>query len=121
MSSRKNQALVNVLLGTGIYLLDSMRNRPSGAALEDLRTKAEETYDTAADRFRRASDVIRGTDRPLMGSAVAGLLDFGIGVGVSLLLAPENGQETRNKIADQARDIRDRIAPREPATGTLGA
>ena len=126
--SRKNQVLLNVLLGTGAYLLDSMRNRLSGAALEDLRTKgedlrtkAEETYDTAADRFRRASDVIRGNDRPLMGPVVAGLLGFGIGVGVSLLLAPESGRQTRNNIANQARDIRDRIVPREPATGTFGA
>jgi hypothetical protein len=128
MSSRKNQVLLNVLLGTGVYLLDSMRNRLSGASLDDLRTKADdlrtkanETYDTAVDRFSRANDVIRGNDRQLMGPVVAGLLGLGIGVGVGFLLAPESGQETRNNIANQARDIRDRISSREPATGTFGA
>jgi hypothetical protein len=121
MNSRKNQVLLNVLLGTGVYLLDSMRNRMSGASLDDLRTKANETYDTAADRFSRASDVIRGNDRHFMGPAVAGLLGLGIGVAVGVLLAPESGQETRNNIANQARDIRDRISSREPATGTFGA
>jgi|SRR5678816_564861 len=121
MRSRKNQVLLNVLLGTGVYLLDSMRNRLSGASLDDLRAKANDTYDVAADRFSRASEVIRGNDRQLLGPVAAGLLGLGIGVGVGMLLAPESGERTRSNLANQARDFRDRIASREPATGTFGA
>jgi gas vesicle protein len=55
-----------------------------------------------------------------MGTAAAGLLGLGIGLGVGLLLAPASGEETRSNIADKARNIRERISSREPATGTYG-
>jgi hypothetical protein len=70
--------LLNLLLGTGVYLLDWMRNRMSGTSLDDLRARAHETYDTATDRASRATDVIRGTDHPIISSTVAALLGVGI-------------------------------------------
>jgi ElaB/YqjD/DUF883 family membrane-anchored ribosome-binding protein len=119
MKSRKEKALINLLLGTGVYLLDSMRSRMASSA-DDLRSRAQDTYETASDRFSRATDVIRGEDRHWMGAAAAGVLGLGIGVGVGLLLAPASGEETRSNIAGKARDIRERISSREPVTGTYG-
>jgi gas vesicle protein len=55
-----------------------------------------------------------------MGAAAAGVLGLGVGVGIGLLLAPASGEETRSNIAEKARDIRERISSREPATGTYG-
>ena len=53
MGSRKDKVLLNILLGTGVYLLDSWRNR-MGGTVEDLRSRAQDTYETAADRVSRA-------------------------------------------------------------------
>lgn len=120
MRSRKDKVLMNILLGTGVYLLDSWRNR-LGGTVEDLRSRAQDTYETAADRVSRASDVIRGEDRHVVGTATAALLGLGIGVGLGLLLAPASGEETRSNIASKARDIRERVSSRAAtATGTFG-
>jgi ElaB/YqjD/DUF883 family membrane-anchored ribosome-binding protein len=121
MKSRKDKVLLNLLLGTGIYLLDSMRNRMAGT-VDELRSRAQDTYETASDRVSRATDVIRGEDsNNYVSTAAAALLGLGIGVGVGLLLAPASGEETRNNIAGKVRDIRERISSREGATGTYGA
>ena len=101
MRSRKDKVLMNILLGTGVYLLDSWRNR-LGGTVEDLRSRAQDTYETAADRVSRASDVIRGEDSHVVGTATAALLGLGIGVGLGLLLAPASGEQTRSNIAEQS-------------------
>jgi hypothetical protein len=120
MKSRKEKVILNLLLGTGIYLLESMRGRMAGT-VEDLRAKAQDTYETATDRVSRAADVIRGEDGGnALGAAGAALLGLGLGVGIGLLLAPASGEETRNLIVDKARDIRDRVSSRVGATGTFG-
>ncbi|MGH9545996.1 MAG: YtxH domain-containing protein [Terriglobales bacterium] len=120
MKSRKDKVLMNLLLGTGVYLLDSWRNR-LGGTVDDLRSRAQGTYETAADRVSRATDVIRGEDSHALGAAAVALLGFGIGVGVGLLLAPASGEETRSNIASKARDIRERVSSRAAAaTGTYG-
>jgi YtxH-like protein len=124
MGSRKDKVLLNILLGTGVYLLDTWRNR-MGGTVEDLRSRAQDTYETAADRVSRASDVIRGEDSHVLGTAAAGLLGLGIGIGVGLLLAPASGEETRSNIADKVQDfggkVRDRFSREAEATGTYGA
>ncbi len=120
MKSRKEKVILNLLLGTGIYLLESMRGRMAGT-VEDLRAKAQDTYETATDRVSRAADVIRGEDGgSTLGAAGAALLGLGLGVGIGLLLAPASGEETRNIIVEKARDIRDRVSSRVGATGTFG-
>lgn len=120
MGSRKDKVLMNILLGTGVYLLDSWRNR-MGGTMEDLRSRAQDTYETAADRVSRASDVIRGEDSHVVSTATAALLGLGIGVGLGLLLAPASGEQTRSNIASKARDIRERVSSRAAAaTGTFG-
>ena len=119
MKSRKNRVLVNLMLGTGIYLLDSLRARMA-EPVDELRSKAQNTYETAKDRLGRATDVVRGEDSHILHTAVAALLGLGIGVGVGLLLAPASGEETRSNIAGKVRDIRDRVSSTEGATGTHG-
>ena len=44
-----------------------------GGTVEDFRSKAQDTYETAADRVSRASDVIRGEDSNALGTAAAAL------------------------------------------------
>ena len=119
MKTTKQRALINLLLGTGVFLLDSMRSR-MGGSVDDLRSRAQDTYETASHRFSRAADVIRGDDSHWMGAAAAGVLGLGVGVGIGLLLAPASGEETRSSIAQKARGIRERISSRQPATGTFG-
>jgi hypothetical protein len=120
MRSRKDRVLLNLLLSTGVYLLDSMRNRMAGT-VDDLKSRAQDTYETASDRVSRAADVIRGDDGgSALGAAGAALLGLGLGVGIGLLMAPASGEETRNIIAEKARNIRDRVSSRVGATGTYG-
>jgi YtxH-like protein len=113
MKMRKENILTNVLLGTGLYLLDSMRDRLSDS-VDDLRGRARDTYDEASDRVSRATDVIRGEDHSGLNTGLAVLIGVGIGVGVGMLLAPASGEETRQKIQDSISGRRD------PATGTYG-
>lgn len=126
MRSNKSK-LLDLVLGTGVVLLESMRGRMGGTVddfrskAQDFRSKAQDTYETASDRVSRAADVIRGDDGSnLLGAAGAALLGLGIGVGIGLLLAPASGEETRNNLAEKARDIRDRVSSRVGATGTYG-
>src|SRR2546423_8542392 len=97
MRLRKENILTNVLLGTGLYLLDSLRDR-FAEGVDDIRGRARDTYDTASERVSRASDVLRGEDHPGLNAGVSLLIGIGIGVGVGMLLAPASGEETRTKI-----------------------
>jgi len=116
MGSRRDKILFNVLLGTGLSLLDALRDRfTEGAGTAGER--AQDLYETASGRARRAAAAIRGEDHQGMNTALAVLLGVGIGVGVGLLLAPTSGEETRDNIA---RKVRDRFAERE-STGTYGS
>ena len=129
MKMRKEKVLLNVLLGTGLYLLDSMRERLAdnveelrGSAKEqfkDIKGRARDTYETASDRVGRAADVLRGEDHSALGTAAAVLIGVGIGVGVGLLLAPASGQETRTNIADKVRSFSREAEAR--ASGTYGS
>ncbi len=119
MKFRKEKLLSDIALGTGLYLLDSLRNRlveGVGSASERARESASEFYDTASDRASRAADVIRGEDHPTFNKAAAILLGIGIGTGIGLLLAPASGEETRNTIAEKLWD-----RGSERSTGTYGA
>jgi YtxH-like protein len=118
MKLRKENVLLNVLLGTGLYLLDSMRDRLADG-VEDIKQRASDTYETASDRMGRASDAIRGEDSNFLGTAGAVLVGVAVGVGVGLLLAPASGEETRSNLKDSVRDRFSRV--KEAATGTYGA
>ena len=124
MRLRRENLLWNVMLGTGVYLLDSLRDRLS-SGVEDLSDRARDTYSAASRRVSRASDVIRGEDHPVLGAAGALLLGVGVGVGLGLLLAPSSGEETRNTISSKVHEFGDRMRDkfqeqRNEPSGTYG-
>ena len=116
LRNRKDKVLANVLLGTGLMLLDSLRERISEGIGEvgerakavdfsEARDRMREKYETASDRMGRARDVLRGEDSSVMSTLIAGLVGVGIGVGIGMLLAPASGEETRNNLAEKVRDF----------------
>lgn len=125
MRLRKENILWNVLLGTGVYLLDSMRGRLTDV-MDDVSGAARDTYSEASRRVSRASNVIRGEDHRGMSTAAALLIGVGVGVGVGMLLAPASGEETRSNLSNKVHEFSDRVRDKfssgeEPSTGTYGA
>ena len=125
MKFKKKELLLGVLLGTGLNLLNSLRERlPDN--LDDIKTRVRETYGTASNRVSRASDVLRGEeDSHILGKVGALLIGVGIGVGVGLLIAPARGEATRANIAEKVSEFGDKIREgtgKKPhsATGTHG-
>ena len=127
MKLRKDRILWNLLLGTGVYLLDSVRDRLS-EGIDDLSERARDTYSEASRRAGRAVEVVRGEDYRGMKSAAALLVGVGVGVGVGLLLAPASGRDTRTGISNRVHEfgdrVRDKFSPaeqrREAGSGTYG-
>ena len=119
----KKREVLGVLLTTGLYLLDNLRERlPDN--VNDIKGKARETYETASDRLGRAADALRGKeDSHMLGKVGALLLGVGIGAGVGLLIAPASGAETRADITSKVSAFGEKISDRKPqgATGTHGA
>jgi hypothetical protein len=124
MKLRKENLLLNLLAGTGVYLLDSLRDRLNDG-IEDLGERARDTYDEASRRASRASDVIRGKDHRGLSTAAAVLIGMGIGVGVGMLLAPASGEETRSTLSNKVQEFGDRVRDRfseqrEPSGANYG-
>jgi hypothetical protein len=122
MKFKKQEPLLSILLGTGLYLIDTLRERlPDN--MDDIKGRARETYETASDRLGRATNALRGKeDSQIFGKVGALLVGVGIGVGVGLLIAPASGEETRtdiaNKVADFGEKVRERERKPEGATET---
>ncbi|MBV8476852.1 MAG: YtxH domain-containing protein [Acidobacteria bacterium] len=118
----KNQ-LLKVLMGTGLYLLDPLRDRFADK-VSDISDRAQDTYQDAVDRVSNLSDSIRGRfERPSRLKWM--LIGVGVGVGVGMLLAPVTGREARETLSDKVQDIGGRVRDRfqsedERATGTQG-
>ena len=125
MKFRKENVLSNILVGTGVYLLDSLRERLKDG-IDDLSDRARDTYDEASRRASRATEVIRGEDHHGWSTAGTLLLGIGIGVGVGMLLAPASGEETRNTLSNKVQEfgdrMRDRVSEqrREPSSASYG-
>jgi hypothetical protein len=120
----KKRAALGVLLSTGLYLLDNLRERMPDN-IDDIKGKARETHETASDRLGRATDVLRGKkDSQMLGKVGALLIGVGIGVGVGLLIAPTSGEKTRADIVDKVsafgKKVSDRKRKPQRATGTHG-
>jgi hypothetical protein len=123
MRRRKQNILLNLLLGTGAYLLYSKRHQLGD--IGDLRDRARESYETASRRIGRASDALRGKDHAVARTATASLMGVGVGVGIGMLLAPASGQKTRADISEKVKDVREKVrdhSSRKPqgASGTYG-
>lgn len=123
MRFRKREPLFNVLLDTGLQLLDSLRDRlPDN--VDDIKGKVRDTYGTASHRVSRATDALRGEEEShIFGKAVTLVIGVGIGVGIGLLIAPGSGEETRADIADKVSDFGDKVREAtgkkpQAATGT---
>ena len=99
MRRRKQNILLNLLLGTGAYLLYSKRHQLGD--IEDLRDRARESYETVSRRIGRASDALRGQDHHAVSTATALLTGVGVGAGAYLLYS------MRHRLGDIA-DLRDR-------------
>jgi len=125
MRMRKEKVLWNVLLGTSVYLLDSLRSRLN-EGIDDLSERARDTYTEASRRAGKAMDAVRGEDHRGMNAAAALLIGVGVGVGVGMLLAPASGRETRENISGRVQEfggrMRDKFSEqkRESGTGTYG-
>ena len=125
MKFKRQESLLNFLLGTGLYLFDNLRERlPDN--MDSIKSRVRDTYDTASQRVSRATDALRGEeDSHVFGKLGAFLVGVGIGVGVGLLIAPASGEETRTGITDKVSDIgekvREQVAKKpQTATGTHG-
>jgi hypothetical protein len=70
------------MVGTGLHLLDSLRERlPDN--VDDIKDRLRDTYDTASDRVSRATNALRGEeDSQILGKVGALLIGVGIGVGI---------------------------------------
>jgi hypothetical protein len=119
MRLRKENILWNVLLGTGVYLIDSLRDRLSDS-LDEVSDRARDTYSEASRRVSRASDVIRGEDHHGLNTTAALLLGIGVGVGVGMLLAPASGEETRSNLSNKVQEFGDRMRDRFSAEERRG-
>jgi len=124
MKFKKRESLLGVLLNTGLYLLDNLREHVPDN-LDDIKGRARETYETASERLGRAADAFAGKeDSQMFGKVGALLIGVGIGVGVGLLIAPARGEETRADIAKKVSDFGEKVSDRERkpqgATGTHG-
>jgi gas vesicle protein len=102
MRRRKQNTLLNLLLGTGAYLLYSMRDRLGD--IEDLGDRARKSYETASRRLDRTTDALRGRDHHALSTATALLMGAGAGVGIGMLFAPARGQKIRADISQRARE-----------------
>jgi YtxH-like protein len=111
MRLRKENLLWNVLLGTGVYLIDSLRDRLNDS-IDDIGDRARDTYNEASRRVSRASNVIRGEDHRGLNTAATLLIGIGVGVGVGMLLAPASGEETRRDISNKVQEFGDRVRDR---------
>ena len=125
MKFKKKELLFGVLLGTGLRLLDSLRERlPDN--MDDIKRRVRDTYGTASHRVSRATDALRGKqDSQIFGKVGALLIGVGIGVGIGVLIAPSSGEETRADITDKVSDFGDKVRQRtgkkpQDATGTHG-
>jgi hypothetical protein len=120
MKFKKKELLFGVLLGTGLHLLDSLRERlPDN--VDDIKRRVRDTYDTASHRVSRATDALRGEeDSQILGKVGALLIGVGIGVGIGVLIAPSSGEDT-DKVSDFGDKVRQRTGKKtHDATGTHG-
>jgi hypothetical protein len=111
MRPRGKDTLFNILLGTGLSVLDAFRDRVSDQ-VETVSDRAKDAFDTASGRVRRASRAITGEDHSGLASAAALLAGFGVGVALGILFAPASGEQVRRNIANTAREFGGRIRSR---------
>jgi hypothetical protein len=125
MRQRKDKMLWNLLIGTGVYLLESFREK-AGDGFDNISDRARDTYGEASRRAGRASEALRGQDSHYLSTTAALLIGVGVGVGVGMLLAPASGEETRGTLTNKVQEFGDRVRDkfndqkREPGSASYG-
>jgi ElaB/YqjD/DUF883 family membrane-anchored ribosome-binding protein len=111
--------VLKVALGTGLFLLDQPDDAKKHVRarivdqVDDLRERAQDTFQVAADRVGRAADAVRGYDNHRsFWNGVRFVTGLGIGIGVGLLFAPANGDETRARLSEKAQEFGDNVRQR---------
>lgn len=95
MRLRRREPLLDVLLSTGLHLIDSLRDRLPDD-VDKIRERVRDTYDTASHRVNRATNAFGGEeDSHIFPTAGALLIGGGVGVAIGLPIAPRGGEETR--------------------------
>jgi hypothetical protein len=112
MRPRVKDSLFDVLLDTGLSVLDLFRDRLSDQ-VESAAERAKDVYEEASGRVRKASRTITGEDHSELASAAALLAGLGVGVALGILFAPASGEETRRNIAGKVQEFGGRIRSRE--------
>jgi hypothetical protein len=125
MRFKNKELLLGVLLGAGLNLLNSLRERlPDNLGRHQNKSHGHvwHSVQPGEPRQRRAS---RSRGFAYTRQVGALLIGVGVGVGVGLLIAPASGEETRTGISDKVSDfgekVREQVAKRpQSATGTHG-
>jgi len=120
MRGRDKNPLLSVLLGTGLYFLDPVRDRLADQ-IDSLSDRAKGAYGTASGRFRKASRAIIGEDRRGLGSTAALLVGVGVGVALGILFAPASGEQVRRSIAKSFQEFGGRVRGESHGTGPTPA
>lgn len=114
MRPRGRGTLFNILLDTGLSVLDVFRDRVADQ-VEAASDRAKDVYEEASGRVRKASRAITGEDHSGLASAAALLAGFGLGVALGILFAPASGEEIRRNIADKVEEFGGRIRREVPS------
>jgi gas vesicle protein len=106
---RKNW--ITSALKTALYVMEvtdhasgNVRDRVSDR-MDDVRSRAENAYDTMSDRVGNAARALRGQNTSFARSAMMFAGGVGAGLALGLILAPASGEETRRAIAERFEDI----------------
>lgn len=98
-----------VAAATGMFLLEQsnryspkMRSKLSNS-MDDLRDRAKDAYDVITDRVSSVAN--RNDDHDGLWNVVRFAAGVGIGIGVGMLMAPDKGERTRNRIAEKAQEF----------------
>ena len=98
-----------VAAATGMFLLEQsnryvprMRSK-LGDSVEDLRDRAKDAYDAISDRVSSATH--RNDEHEGLWNVVRFAAGVGIGIGIGMLMAPDKGEHTRNRIAEKAQEF----------------
>lgn len=115
VNMKKILTAAEIAAGTALYLMEH-----SGAArrkvknffsdqMDDVRDRAKDTYDAAADRATEFSESFRGSQSNSGGwNVLRFMVGLGVGVGIALLMAPASGEQTRARLSESAREFGDR-------------
>jgi len=120
MRGRDKNPLLSLLLGTGLYLLDPVRECLADQ-IDSLSDRAKDVYGTASGRIRKASRAVTGEDRRGLGSTAALLLGVGVGAALGILFTPASGEQVRRSIAKSFQEFGGRVRGESHGTGPTPA